>query len=103
MYRQVNLGDYGILDLMTVSINPEDVIISIYELKKAVSYTHRYMAFAVLDELVRKGDVQMNYETAEKTYIKAICKGLFKIMSKMGCLLYTSMTFMPHENRLRAS
>ena len=43
-----------------------------------------YMAFAVLDELVRKGDVQMNYETAEKNYIKAICKGLFKIMSKMG-------------------
>ena len=31
-----------------------------------------YMAFAVLDELVRKGDVQMNYETAEKNYIKAI-------------------------------
>jgi len=43
-----------------------------------------YMAFAVLDELVRKGDVQMNYETAEKNYIRAICKGLFKIMSKMG-------------------
>ena len=42
-----------------------------------------YMAFAVLDELVRKGDVQMNYETAEKNYIKAIRKGLFKIMSKM--------------------
>ena len=43
-----------------------------------------YMAFAVLDELVKKGDIQMNYETAEKNYIKAICKGLFKIMSKMG-------------------
>ena len=43
-----------------------------------------YMAFAVLDELVRKGDVQMNYETAEKNYIKAIRKGLFKIMAKMG-------------------
>ena len=43
-----------------------------------------YMAFAVLDELVRKGDVQMNYETAEKNYIKAIRKGLLKIMSKMG-------------------
>ena len=42
------------------------------------------VAFAVLDELVRKGDVQMNYETAEKNYIKAIRKGLFKIMSKMG-------------------
>ena len=33
---------------------------------------------------MRKGDVQMNYETAEKNYIKAIRKGLFKIMSKMG-------------------
>ena len=43
-----------------------------------------YMAFAALDELVRKGDVQMNYETAEKNYIKAICKGLLKIISKMG-------------------
>ena len=43
-----------------------------------------YMAFAVLDDLVKKGDIQMNYETAEKNYIKAICKGLYKIMSKMG-------------------
>lgn len=43
-----------------------------------------YMAFAVLDDLVRQGEVQMNYETAEKNYVKAICKGLYKIMSKMG-------------------
>lgn len=43
-----------------------------------------YMAFAVLDDLVKKGEVQMNYDTAEKNCIKAICKGLFKIMSKMG-------------------
>ena len=26
----------------------------------------------------------MNYETAEKNYIKALCKGLYKVMSKMG-------------------
>lgn len=43
-----------------------------------------YMAFAVVDELVKRGDIQMNYETAEKNYIKAVCKGLYKIMSKMG-------------------
>ena len=43
-----------------------------------------YMAFAILDDLVSKGEVQMNYETAEKNYIKAICKGLYKVMSKMG-------------------
>ena len=43
-----------------------------------------YMAFAVLDDLVKCGEVQMNYETAEKNYIKAICKGLYKVLSKMG-------------------
>lgn len=43
-----------------------------------------YMAFAVLNELVAKKEVQLDYATAEKNYIKAICKGLFKIMSKMG-------------------
>ena len=43
-----------------------------------------YMVFAILDDLVKKGRLQLNYETAEKNYIKAGCKGLFKIMSKMG-------------------
>ena len=43
-----------------------------------------YMAFAVLDHLSHDGELPMHYETAEKNYIKAICKGLYKIMSKMG-------------------
>ena len=43
-----------------------------------------YMAFAIINDLVNNGEIQMNYETAEKNYIKAICKGLLKIMSKMG-------------------
>lgn len=43
-----------------------------------------YMAFAILDDLVDKQEIQLNYETAEKNYVKAICKGLFKVMSKMG-------------------
>ena len=43
-----------------------------------------YMAFAVLDKLVARSEIQLDYATAEKNYIKAICKGLFKIMSKMG-------------------
>lgn len=43
-----------------------------------------YMAFAILDDIVARGEVQMNYETAEKNYIKALCKGLYKVMSKMG-------------------
>lgn len=43
-----------------------------------------YMAFAVLDNLVARKEIQLDYTTAEKNYIKAVCKGLFKIMSKMG-------------------
>ncbi|MDR3138017.1 MAG: glutamate synthase large subunit [Tannerellaceae bacterium] len=43
-----------------------------------------YMAFAIIKDLVEKKELQLNYETARKNYIKAICKGLFKIMSKMG-------------------
>lgn len=43
-----------------------------------------YMAFAILDKLVKNKDIQLDYATAEKNYIKSICKGLFKTMSKMG-------------------
>ena len=43
-----------------------------------------YMVFAILDDLVRNGKIQEDYSTAEKNYIKAVCKGLLKIMAKMG-------------------
>ena len=43
-----------------------------------------YMTFAVLDDLVKKHKVQEDYATAEAHYIKAVDKGLKKIMSKMG-------------------
>lgn len=43
-----------------------------------------YMTFAVLDNLVKTHKVQEEYATAEKNYIKAVDKGLKKIMSKMG-------------------
>ena len=43
-----------------------------------------YMTFAILDDLVKRGKIQEEYATAEKNYIKAVDKGLKKIMSKMG-------------------
>ena len=43
-----------------------------------------YMAFAVLDDLVKRKKVQENYETAEANYINAMKKALLKIMAKMG-------------------
>ena len=43
-----------------------------------------YMSFAILQDLVDKQEIQLNYETARKNYIKALCKGLLKVLSKMG-------------------
>ena len=43
-----------------------------------------YMAFAILDDLVKRHKIQEDYATAEHNYIKAVKKGLFKIMAKMG-------------------
>lgn len=43
-----------------------------------------YMTFAVLDDLVKHHKIQEEYRTAEKNYIRAVNKGLKKIMSKMG-------------------
>jgi glutamate synthase (NADPH/NADH) large chain len=43
-----------------------------------------YMAFAVLYEKVNLHEIQLDYHTAEKNYIKAVSKGLLKVLSKMG-------------------
>ncbi|MDR2804614.1 MAG: glutamate synthase large subunit [Dysgonamonadaceae bacterium] len=43
-----------------------------------------YMAFAVLQEKVRIHEIQLDFHTAEKNYIKAVNKGLLKALSKMG-------------------
>ncbi len=43
-----------------------------------------YMAFAVINSLIREGRLRMDEVTARHNYIKAVDKGLLKIMSKMG-------------------
>ncbi len=48
------------------------------------SIINPYVAFAVLDHLVKEGEIDMPYSQARKNYIKAIDKGILKIMSKMG-------------------
>ncbi len=43
-----------------------------------------YMVFAILKDMVGRGKLQLDYEGAESHYIKAVNKGMLKIMSKMG-------------------
>lgn len=48
------------------------------------SVINPYMAFAIIDKLVKEKIIQLDYQKAEENYIKAINKGLLKILSKMG-------------------
>lgn len=43
-----------------------------------------YMAFGIINELVKSKDIQLDYPAAEEHYIAGINKGMLKIMSKMG-------------------
>lgn len=43
-----------------------------------------YMVFSILENAVNSHEIQLDYHTAEKNYIKSINKGLLKILSKMG-------------------
>ena len=48
------------------------------------SAVNPYMAFAMLNDLVQRKELQLDYPTAKRYYIQAIDKGLMKIISKMG-------------------
>lgn len=49
-----------------------------------------YLAFAVIEEMVEKHQVQLDFATAAAHYVKAIDSGLLKVMSKMGISTITS-------------
>lgn len=48
------------------------------------SAVNPYMAFSSIDDLVKHHELQLDYHTAEKNYIKSVNKGLLKVLSKMG-------------------
>ncbi len=48
------------------------------------SVVNPYLAFAAINHMVKEGKIDMEYKDARKNYIKAIDKGLLKVLSKMG-------------------
>ncbi|MBL28443.1 MAG: glutamate synthase large subunit [Rhodospirillaceae bacterium] len=49
-----------------------------------------YLAFETLDALRERFDEEMDVDTVNKQYIKAVNKGILKVMSKMGISTYQS-------------
>lgn len=54
------------------------------------SAVNPYLTFAVIDDMVRKGSVQLDFDTASRHFVEAVDKGLLKVMSKMGISTLTS-------------
>jgi len=48
------------------------------------SVINPYLSFAVIQKLVEKKAIQQDYAKAEENYVKAVNKGLLKVLSKMG-------------------
>jgi glutamate synthase (NADPH/NADH) large chain len=48
------------------------------------SVVNPYVCFATIDEMVKKNKIKLDYEEARENYIKAVNKGLMKVLSKMG-------------------
>lgn len=48
------------------------------------SVVNPYMAFAAIDDMVKRGEITLPYADARKNFIKSVEKGLLKIFSKMG-------------------
>ncbi|MFC1703188.1 glutamate synthase large subunit [Candidatus Omnitrophota bacterium] len=49
-----------------------------------VGCVNPYLAFEALDYLINEKELNIDFKTAQKNYIKAINKGVLKVLSKMG-------------------
>ena len=83
-HHLISVGKRVQTALIVESGEIREVMHAVLLLGFGASALNPYMAFAVIDKLVNEKEIQLDYATAEKKYIKSVCKGLFKIMSKMG-------------------
>ncbi|WP_036985383.1 glutamate synthase large subunit [Prolixibacter bellariivorans] len=72
------------IGIIVESAEPREIMHFALLLGYGASVVNPYLAFAALDKKVREGEITMEYKDARKNYIKAIDKGLLKILSKMG-------------------
>lgn len=71
-------------DIVVETAEPREVMHFALLVGFGANAVNPYLAFAILNQQIKSGDLQLDFHTAEKNYIKAINKGLLKVMSKMG-------------------
>lgn len=72
------------IDIVVESAEPREVMHFALMFGFGANAVNPYMAFAILSNKVKLGDIQLDFNTAKKNYIKAVNKGLLKVLSKMG-------------------
>jgi glutamate synthase (NADPH) large chain len=72
------------IDIVVESAEPREVMHFALLFGYGASIINPYMAFAIIDRMVKNKTLQLDYQKAEENYINSINKGILKIMSKMG-------------------
>jgi glutamate synthase (NADPH/NADH) large chain len=72
------------IDIIVESAEPREVMHFALLFGFGANAVNPYMVFAIINDHIKSGDLQMDLETAKSHYIKAVNKGLLKVLSKMG-------------------
>jgi len=72
------------IDIVVESAEPREVMHFALLFGFGANAINPYMVFAIINDRIKSGDIQMDMESAKKHYIKAVNKGLMKVLSKMG-------------------
>ncbi|PQL95848.1 glutamate synthase large subunit [Apibacter adventoris] len=72
------------IDIVLESAEPREVMHFALLFGYGANAVNPYLSFAILNNLVKNGEIQMIFSTAERNYMKSIHKGLLKVLSKMG-------------------
>ncbi len=72
------------IDLVVESGEPREVMHFALLFGYGANVINPYMAFAVIQDQITQGNLNVQYATAEKNFVKGINKGLLKVLSKMG-------------------
>lgn len=72
------------IDIVVESAEPREVMHFALLFGFGANAVNPYMVFAIINDKIKSGEVAMDLDTAKKHYIKAVNKGLLKVLSKMG-------------------
>ncbi len=72
------------IDLVMETAEPREVMHFALLFGYGASAINPYLAFGVLDDLVKQKAIQIDYQKAQDNYVKSVNKGILKVLSKMG-------------------